>query len=113
MSVFRIYVEKRPEYAVEAASVLSDIRTALRISISGLRILNRYDVDRITEEDFKMSVNTVFSEPPVDVTYDEMPVLINDERVFAAEFLPGQFDQRAESCEQCIQIITQKERCRV
>ena len=113
MSVFRIYVEKRPEYAVEAASVLSDIRTALRISISGLRILNRYDVDRITEQDFKMSVNTVFSEPPVDVTYDEMPVLINDERVFAAEFLPGQFDQRADSCEQCIQILTQKDRCRV
>ncbi len=113
MSVFRIYVEKRPEYAVEAASVLSDIRTALRISISGLRILNRYDVDRITEQDFKMSVNTVFSEPPVDVTYDEMPVLINDERVFATEFLPGQFDQRADSGEQCIQILTQKDRCRV
>ena len=113
MSVFRIYVEKKPEYAVEATSVLNDIRTALRINISGLRILNRYDVDRISSEDFDMSVNTVFSEPPVDMTYSEMPVLINGERVFASEFLPGQFDQRADSCEQCIQILTQKERCRV
>ncbi|MGN1480988.1 phosphoribosylformylglycinamidine synthase [Porcipelethomonas sp.] len=113
MSVFRIYVEKKPEYAVEAKSVLNDIQTALRLNISGIRILNRYDVDRISEEDFKMSVSTVFSEPAVDVTYSELPVLINNERIFAVEFLPGQFDQRADSCEQCIQILTQKERCRV
>ena len=113
MSVFRIYVEKKPEYAVEARSVLNDIQTALRLNISGVRILNRYDVDKITHQDFDMSVNTVFSEPPVDVTYSELPVLINNERVFAAEYLPGQFDQRADSCEQCIQILTQKDRCRV
>ncbi len=113
MSVFRIYVEKKPEYAVEAKSVLNDIQTALRMNISGVRILNRYDVDRLSKEDFEMSVNTVFSEPAVDVTYSELPVLINNERIFAAEYLPGQFDQRADSCEQCIQILTQKDRCRV
>jgi len=113
MSVFRIYVEKKPEFAVEAKSVLSDIQTALRLNITGLRILNRYDADKLSQEDFDMSVNTVFSEPAVDVTYSDMPVLINNERVFAVEYLPGQFDQRADSCEQCIQILTQKERCRV
>ena len=113
MSVFRIYVEKKPEFAVEAKSVLSDVQTALRLNITGLRILNRYDADKLSQEDFEMSVNTVFSEPAVDVTYSEMPVLINNERVFAVEYLPGQFDQRADSCEQCIQILTQKDRCRV
>lgn len=113
MSVFRIYVEKKPEYAVEAKAVLNDVQTALRLNISGIRILNRYDADKISEEDFQMSVSTVFSEPAVDVTYPELPVLINNERIFAVEYLPGQFDQRADSCEQCIQILTQKERCRV
>ncbi len=113
MSVFRIYVEKKPEYAVEAKSVLNDIQTALRMNVSGIRILNRYDADRLSKEDFEMSVNTVFSEPAVDITYSELPVLINNERIFAAEYLPGQFDQRADSCEQCIQILTQKDRCRV
>ncbi len=113
MSVFRIYVEKKPEFAVEAKSVLSDVQTALRLNITGIRILNRYDADKLSQEDFDMSVNTVFSEPSVDVTYSEMPVLINNERVFAVEYLPGQFDQRADSCEQCIQILTQKDRCRV
>lgn len=113
MSVFRIYVEKKPEFAVEAKSVMSDVQTALRLNLNNVRILNRYDVDNLSEEDFEMSVNTVFSEPAVDVTYKEFPVLIYNERVFAVEYLPGQFDQRADSCEQCIQILTQKDRCRV
>ena len=113
MSVFRIYVEKKPEFAVEAQSVLSDIKTALRLNISGVRILNRYDADNLSEEDFKAAVNTVFSEPAVDVTYDELPHTSETDRVFAVEYLPGQFDQRADSCEQCIQILRQGERCRV
>ena len=62
MSVFRIYVEKKPEFAVEAQSVLSDIKTALRLNISGVRILNRYDADKLSEEDFKAAISTVFSE---------------------------------------------------
>ncbi|MDE6425246.1 MAG: phosphoribosylformylglycinamidine synthase [Ruminococcus sp.] len=113
MSVFRIYAEKKPEFAVEAQSVLSDVRTALRLNINGLRILNRYDADKLSEADFKAAVNTVFSEPAVDVVYDELPEITTDDRIFAVEYLPGQFDQRADSCEQCIQILRQGERCRV
>lgn len=113
MSVFRIYAEKKPEFAVEAQSVLSDVRTALRLNINGLRILNRYDADKLTEADFRAAVNTVFSEPAVDVVYDELPEITTDDRIFAVEYLPGQFDQRADSCEQCIQILRQGERCRV
>ena len=113
MSVFRIYVEKKPEFAVEAQSVLSDVRTALRLGLTGLRILNRYDADKLSQEDFEAAVNTVFSEPAVDVVYRDMPRIGENDRVFAVEHLPGQFDQRADSCEQCIQILRQGERCRV
>ena len=113
MSVFRIYVEKKPEFAVEAQSVLSDIKTALRIDVENIRVLNRYDADKLSEEVFEAAVNTVFSEPAVDTVCREMPELKADERVFAVEYLPGQFDQRADSCEQCIQILRQGERCRV
>ncbi len=113
MSVFRVYVEKMPAYAVEAQSVLSDVRTALRLNLNSVRILNRYDADHLSEEDFRMSIPNVFSEPAVDVVYEELPALQASERMFAVEYLPGQYDQRADSCEQCIQILTQKERCRV
>ncbi|MDE6035674.1 MAG: phosphoribosylformylglycinamidine synthase [Ruminococcus sp.] len=113
MSVFRIYSEKKPEFAVEAQSVLNDIRTALRLNINGLRILNRYDADKLSEKDFNASISTVFSEPAVDVVYEELPEITPDDRIFAVEYLPGQFDQRADSCEQCIQILRQGERCRV
>ena len=113
MSVFRIYVEKKPEFAVEAQSVLSDVKTALRLDLTNVRILNRYDADKLSKEDFDAAISTVFSEPAVDVVYDELPKLRENERIFAVEFLPGQFDQRADSCEQCIQILRQGERCRV
>ena len=113
MSVFRIYAEKKPEFAVEAQSVLNDVRTALRLNINGLRILNRYDADKLSQEDFNASINTVFSEPAVDVVYEELPESTADDRIIAVEYLPGQIDQRADSCEQCIQILRQGERCRV
>lgn len=114
MPVFRIYVEKKPSYAVEAKSVLSDVKTALRLeNLKNIRILNRYDAEGLTESDFKLAIPTVFSEPAVDFTYGSMPSLGADARVFAVEYLPGQFDQRADSCEQCIQILTQGERCKV
>ncbi len=113
MPVFRIYVEKKPEFASEAQSVLSDIQNALRLNVTGLRIINRYDADRLSEEDFKASINTVFSEPAVDNVYENLPEISGNERIFAVEFLPGQFDQRADSCEQCIQILRQGNRCRV
>ncbi len=114
MSVFRIYVEKKPEFAVEAKNLLADVKTALRLdTLRNLRILNRYDAEDLPEADFKLAIGNVFSEPAVDVTFSKLPELSENEAVFAVEYLPGQFDQRADSCEQCIQILTQGERCKV
>ncbi len=114
MSVFRIYVEKKPEFAVEAKNLFSDIRTALRLeTLRNIRVLNRYDAEGLSESDFNLAVSNVFSEPAIDVTYSDLPELAENEKVFAVEYLPGQFDQRADSCEQCIQILTQKERCKI
>ncbi len=110
MSVYRIYVEKKPEFAVEASGVLSDLRTALMLDcVSGVRIINRYDVEHIEPSDFENARYTIFSEPQVDVTYDELPEFGPDAKVFAVEYLPGQFDQRADSCAQCISLSTAKE----
>ena len=107
--VYRIYVEKRPEYAVEARGILSEIRHLLRIkSVTGLRLLNRYDVEGISEELFSQCCGTVFSEPQLDFTYTAVPE--GADAVFATEFLPGQFDQRADSAAECIQLISQGER---
>ena len=111
MSVYRIYVEKKPEFAVEADSILSDIRSALGIEgLKGLRVINRYDAEGLSAEDFKLAVPVVFSEPAVDVTYDCLPELAEDEYIFAVEYLPGQFDQRADSCAQCISLLTGNKR---
>lgn len=103
MSVYRIYVEKKPAFAQEAAALLSDIRTLLQItSLEELRLLNRYDVEGIDEALFDSCRSTVFSEPQLDNTYSQLPAW--DGPIFAVEYLPGQFDQRADSCAQCIQI---------
>ena len=109
MSVKRIYVEKATEYAVEAKGILDEIHSLLQItSVKALRFLNRYDVEGIDDELFNRCRNTVFSEPQIDITYDELPK--GDYTVFATEYLPGQFDQRADSCSQCIQIVSEGER---
>ncbi len=109
MSVYRIYVEKKPEHAVEAKGLLHEIRHLLRIpSVTGLRVLNRYDVEGIDEAVFEQCVDTVFAEPQLDVTYRDIPG--GADVVFATEFLPGQFDQRAASAAECIQLLTQGER---
>lgn len=111
MAVYRVYVEKKQAYAVEGDAVLHDLTTALRIEgLKDVRIVNRYDVEGISKEDFEKAIPTVFSEPPVDVIYDSLPSLEADEKMFASEFLPGQFDQRADSAAQCIQILCQGER---
>ena len=108
MSVYRIYVEKKPQYAVEGEAALSDLRTSLRIEgVEGVRIVNRYDVEGISEENLNRSIPTVFSEPPVDDVYYNLPEIGEGERMFAVEFLPGQFDQRADSAAQCIQMLCQ------
>ena len=107
--VYRVYVEKKPELAHEAKSLKSDLNTLLGISnLSELRIVNRYDVEHISKELFDYACKTVFSEPQLDYTYDELDV--KRETVFAVEYLPGQFDQRADSAAQCIQIISQQDR---
>ena len=112
MAVFRIYVEKKPEFAVEANGVRHDIST-LGIKVKSVRLFNRYDVEGIDPETFETASRTIFSEPAVDVTCAELPALQPGQRLLAVEYLPGQFDQRADSCEQCIQIMTQGDRPRV
>ena len=110
MVVYRIYVEKKREFAVEAGGILADLRTALAMEgVEGVRVINRYDVEGISKEDFDAVRGIIFSEPQVDVTYDQLPDG-EGAMVFAVEYLPGQYDQRADSCAQCIQLATQGER---
>ena len=107
--VYRIYVEKKKGLAGEADALLNEINNILSIrSLTALRILNRYDVENIDKELFDYAVKNVFSEPQIDNVSEELPQ--DDAYVFAVEYLPGQFDQRADSAAQCIQIISQKER---
>ena len=108
--VYRIFVEKKKELANEARSLLSDARGLLGIeALSDVRILNRYDAENISEELFKYAEKTVFSEPQLDITSPELSAE-GAAAVFAVEYLPGQFDQRADSAAQCIQIISQGDR---
>ncbi len=107
--VYRIFTEKRGELANEAHALCSDVTGLLGIkALEKVRILNRYDAENITGELFDYAVKTVFSEPQLDLTYTEPD--LSGAAVFAVEFLPGQFDQRADSASQCIQIISQGER---
>ena len=107
--VYRIFVEKKEGLAHEASGLLSEIQNLLGIStLENVRIFNRYDAENITEELFNYSVNTVFSEPQLDIATAE--VELPGAVVFAVEPLPGQFDQRADSAAQCIQIISQGDR---
>ncbi len=106
--VYRVYVEKKPELANEARALLGDARTLLGISgLKNVRLINRYDAENITPELFDYAKKTVFSEPQLDIVTDELNA---DGVVFAVEYLPGQFDQRADSASQCIQIISQGDR---
>ena len=104
--VYRIYVEKKAGLENEARALESEISTFLGIKgVERVRILNRYDAENITEELFNYAVGTVFSEPQLDNTYAELDS--DGATVFATEYLPGQFDQRADSAAQCIQLISQ------
>ena len=107
--VYRIFVEKKEGLAHEASSLLQDIRTFLGVtSLEDLRVINRYDVENITEELFNYAVTTVFSEPQLDNTSADIDCAGYE--VFAVEALPGQFDQRADSASQCIQLINAGDR---
>ncbi|WP_394964258.1 phosphoribosylformylglycinamidine synthase [Candidatus Allofournierella excrementigallinarum] len=109
--VYRVYVEKKAGFDHEAQSLLAEVRGLLGIeSVTGLRLLNRYDVEGISRQLFDSCVPTVFSEPPVDEVYDALPAA---KAAFAVEYLPGQFDQRASSASECIQLISQGERPQV
>ena len=107
--VYRVFVEKKKELAHEAKALYNEAVTLLGIKdLTDVRVLNRYDVENITEELFNYACKTVFSEPQLDIVSDD--VKLDDATVFAVEFLPGQFDQRADSAAQCIQIISQGDR---
>lgn len=111
MTVYRCYVEKKQPFATEAAGVKNDLEITLLRPVAGVRVLNRYDIEKIDAEDYEAAKHTILSEPQVDVLYDETaPAAAEDEWVLAVEYLPGQFDQRADSCAQCIQLSTTKER---
>ena len=106
--VHRIYVEKQPRFAQEAAAALADIRGVLGIScVKGVRILNRYDVEGVSSALFSSCRYTVFAEPQTDAAYDAPPE--EADAVFAVEYLPGQFDQRAEAAARCIALLSQAE----
>ncbi len=108
--VYRIYVEKKKGLDGEASSLLSDLKSFLGIKgLNAVRVLNRYDVENIEEELFTKCISTVFSEPQLDDVYTSLEYN-SDAFVFAVEYLPGQFDQRADSAAQCVQIISQGER---
>lgn len=108
MAVFRIYVEKRPEYAVKAEHLKEDIHQALNIKLDKVRIINRYDVEGTTKEKFLASIPHIFSEPPMDLTYTKLPR--TKDFLLAVEYLPGQFDQRGDSAAQCFQLFHQGDR---
>ena len=109
--VSRVYVEKKPGFDGEAKALERELRTLLGLDgITNLRIINRYDVEGIDEELFASCVPTVFSEPQTDDASADMPAVADGATVFAVEFLPGQFDQRADSASECIQLISQGER---
>ena len=113
--VHRIYVEKRPGLSPEAGNLLADLRDFLGIrSLAGVRVLNRYDVENIDPQVYERAKTVVFSEPQADVIWDEtFPQPRNAHSLLAVEALPGQFDQRADSCAQCIQLMAGVERPRV
>ena len=107
--VYRVYVEKKPTLTHEADALFSEITKVLGIkSLASLRLLNRYDVENIEESLFNYCVGTVFSEPQIDNVCYDLPE--TEGKVFAVEFLPGQFDQRADSAAQCVQLISQGDR---
>ena len=110
MSVRRIYVEKKDGFDVEAKGILEDLRENLSLTgLTAVRLINRYDVEGISDEEYQKARNLIFSEPPVDYAYDEK-IDISEGKAFAVEYLPGQFDQRAASAEECISILTEKDR---
>ncbi len=108
--VKRIYVEKREPYAVRAKELQAELRSYLGMTgLEAVRVLIRYDIENISEETYQKSLGTVFSEPPLDLLYEEQFKAGENDRIFTVEYLPGQFDQRADSAEQCVKLLNEKE----
>ena len=112
--VIRIFVEKREGFNVVAKQTLWDIRHNLGMrSVTDLRYIVRYDIEGLTRDEYDKAKGIVLSEPNADVIYEETLPVETGWRVFAMEYLPGQYDQRGDSAEQCVQLLTQGERCKV
>ncbi len=110
MSVRRIFVEKKPDYAVKAGELREELENYLGIShIKGVRVLVRYDMENLSEEAYQKALGTIFSEPPVDQVYEEEFPKNPGDLVFSVEYLSGQFDQRADSAEQCVKLLSEEE----
>src|SRR6056297_3441139 len=110
-TVRRIFVEKKKGFDVDALHLFNDLKRSLNLKmLERVRIINRYDVEGMDDEDFEQSASTIFSEPNVDNVYYEKLQTGEDEEFFAVEYLPGQYDQRADSAAQCVQILTRKEK---
>ena len=108
-NVRRVYVEKKKDYAVKAKELREELRQYLGLSIEDIRVLIRYDVENLSEESYQKALVTVFSEPPVDDVYEEEFPCGEDEVSFSVEYLPGQFDQRADSAQQCVKLLNENE----
>jgi len=110
MSVRRVYVEKRPAFAVRARELKEEIQNYLNIdSVTDVRVLIRYDIENLSEETYRRALVTIFSEPPVDDVYEEDFPEKDGDFVFSVEYLPGQFDQRADSAVQCVRLLNENE----
>ncbi len=113
-TVRRIFVEKKPGFDVEAGHLLRDLKDNLNLKgLSRVRVIQRYDVQGVSDEAFALARTSIFSEPPVDVVYDEVCPLDAGAKYFISAYLPGQFDQRADSAAECVQLLTQQERPKV
>ena len=109
-NVKRVYVEKKSGFDVQAKELKTEIRSYLGIKdVDSVRVLIRYDVENVSDETFEKACNGIFSEPPVDTLYKEEFQAEEGSKIFSVEFLPGQFDQRADSAVQCIQFIKEDE----
>ena len=110
MSVKRVFVEKKPEFAVQARELCDEIESYLGIAgVTGVRVLVRYDIENLSEDVYREALGTIFSEPPVDEVFEGDFVHGADDAVFSVEYLPGQFDQRADSAEQCVKLLKETE----
>ncbi|WP_446899391.1 phosphoribosylformylglycinamidine synthase [Clostridium sp. LBM24168] len=111
MNIRRLFVEKKTEFNIEARALLKDIKESLGINdVKNIRLINRYDIKDMGKDEYEKLKYTVFAEKTVDFVYDEDIPDVGKNRIFAVQYLPGQYDQRADSASQCIQILTQKER---